>query len=445
MKGVNSDKTEKKIEKISDHKRVAASDAKASPQNAQEQNSAPLQIVDRDNREKQDKQHVAASTSKPPKTGGKSKSKTDKPTEDELRLRLDRMEGLLGKFVDMMEQPDLSDDDGMEYHDNSDHDDKYDYDLSDNADDEDNFSHWPLISKNKKSAKSKTSKGNSGNHNDFSVTGNTPVKVQDKDSVGELGAGESDDKSDLGFAANYAVHSGAQGEPLEAKTAQSIKYLLANKLQERAMQETLDKYPTPNNCDTLDVPRVRPAIWDSVSSSARSKDLKLQRIQKPLTKGITALAQCFPKDKPMTSAQQDAVAMLCNANYELNCLRKDYFKPEMNTRFTHLCKPSVPVTTWLFGDNLSSQVKELNEEQKTTTGMMRKQRLPSRRFNPYNNRRRNMQRYFDAGWLPRNHNANRAPREDRPFLGQHRLSQMRRRFQATKSSNKKTTQARKGE
>ncbi len=54
------------------------------------------------------------------------------------------------------------------------------------------------------------------------------------------------------------------------------------------------KFPCPNNVQALRVPKVNPVIWDSILPKARSRDLKLQQVQKPLVKGITALAKTVP-------------------------------------------------------------------------------------------------------------------------------------------------------
>ena len=155
----------------------------------------------------------------------------------------------------------------------------------------------------------------------------------------------------------------------------------------------------------------------------------MQRIQKPLLKGIAALNQCIDPNN-ISDQQQDSLALLCNANYELNCLRKEFFKPEMNPKYVHLCKPSVTVPKWLFGDNLSTQVKDIQEEQKTTGGVIRRQAgQRGRRYQPYNTA------YNNAGWVSGhagrgNHRQSRDT--GRPFLGQgpqNRMRQMRRRYQ----------------
>ena len=313
-------------------------------------------------------------------TGVKAKSKTNKVTED-YQGRLERVESLLARFVDLMEQPD---DDDVDI-DNPDHNDQI---MSDDESEIRNF-YLPLVQDEPK-LNNKTTKSPS-------QTQSEGQQKLDKSNQDPKPSSDDPDKP-MGFAAQYAENA-ATGEPIDDKIAISIKFLMGHKLQEQAMTQTSEKYPAPSNCEMLDTPRVRPAIWDSVSSSSRSKDLKLQRIQKPLTKGITALAKHMTNSKePMTSAQQDTFALLCNANFELNCLRKDNFKTEMNQKYTHLCKPSVAVTKWLFGDNLSSQVKDLTEEQKTTAGVMRRQSRGSSRYQPYQQHgKQQRQRYVDAG------------------------------------------------
>ena len=68
------------------------------------------------------------------------------------------------------------------------------------------------------------------------------------------------------------------------------------------------------------------------------------------------------KDTPeLNEIQQDAVALLANAQFELNQLRKDLIKPDLIPRYTHLCKPSVKTTQWLFGDELSKVMKEMDD------------------------------------------------------------------------------------
>ena len=164
------------------------------------------------------------------------------------------------------------------------------------------------------------------------------------------------------------------GDPIEESVASGIKYLSSNTLPDtQALENTYDKYKCPSNCENLVVPRVNTEIWNNVQASTRSRDLKLQKIQKPLIAGITALAKGI-SNNAITNATpgfelQDSLALLTSANFELNCLRKDSIKPNLLKQYHHLCKPEVKVTRNLFGDNLSQQVKELAEVQKTALGV----------------------------------------------------------------------------
>ena len=117
------------------------------------------------------------------------------------------------------------------------------------------------------------------------------------------------------------------------------------------------------------MPKVIPQIWENINAHSRSCDLKLQRVQKPLIKGITALARA--REGPCTVEQEHAFLLLATANFELNCLRKELIKPDLNPRYGHLCKPLNKVTSHLFGDELGKQIKELQDEQKATFGVMK--------------------------------------------------------------------------
>ena len=100
------------------------------------------------------------------------------------------------------------------------------------------------------------------------------------------------------------------------------------------------------------VPKVNSSIWDSLQPRTRYIDLKLQKVLKSLIKGTTAFSTGLsdPKDN-----EQDSLTCLANANFELNMLRHELIKPELNQRFSQRCKPTVPVTEYLFGNDLIKQ------------------------------------------------------------------------------------------
>eukprot|EP00057_Strongylocentrotus_purpuratus_P021087 XP_011675561.1 PREDICTED: uncharacterized protein LOC100892194 [Strongylocentrotus purpuratus] len=189
----------------------------------------------------------------------------------------------------------------------------------------------------------------------------------------------SDESADLedtcvpNIAAKFAVPTGV-GEPVDEEIANSASYLIMNRLEDKVLSDTSAKYLPPSNCEFLDTPKVNSAIWDNLSQRSRTRDLKLQRVQRSLTRGLSAFAQSL-SSQTITETQQDSLALICNANYELNSLRKEFIKPEMNEAYSHLCKPSAPVTKYLFGDELGKRMKDLKEEQRAAARVVKQDKF----------------------------------------------------------------------
>lgn len=214
----------------------------------------------------------------------------------------------------------------------------------------------------------------------------TPLKALEAD---------PDDESGVPLLAAKFAQPSDVGEAVDNGIAQSAAYLLTHKLEEKTIEDTSAKYPVPKNCSAAEVPKVNPPIWDNLKSSTKSRDLKLQRIQSSLSRGLVALMRTLDSSQ-ISEEQQDALALLSNTNFELNCLRKHLIRPDLNSRFTHLCKPTTPVGKFLFGDDLPKQVKDLQEQQKATAGVMKgpgQAKVRQNQFHPYSRNK-----YRDAGW-----------------------------------------------
>ena len=57
----------------------------------------------------------------------------------------------------------------------------------------------------------------------------------------------------------------------------------------------------------------------------------------------------------------DGVLLLANPNQELNYPRRELMRPQLNANYRHLCSPSNPVTSLLFGDDLPKAVKDISD------------------------------------------------------------------------------------
>ena len=66
-------------------------------------------------------------------------------------------------------------------------------------------------------------------------------------------------------------------------------------------------------------------------------------------------------DRDIIRSLVDGIGLLATANREVNFRRREHIKLELNFNYKHLCSNTLPVTTELFGDDISKQVKELTE------------------------------------------------------------------------------------
>lgn len=220
----------------------------------------------------------------------------------------------------------------------------------------------------------------------------------------------------IGFAQQFAV-AGDVGKAIDQAVADSMVYMLAEKLDESKLADTIAKYPRPENVPGLKPPKVNALIWEKLTAKTKSVDVRMQRIQNSLLKGIGALVSAMTAPEP---EQVDAIALLCTANYELSQARKLQIKPELNPAYAYLSKKPEG-GDFLFGDDLLKSVKDITEERKTAAactnkkmGQFVKQAYRKPRFHPYHDVRNK-----GANYQPRQYaNQNFGRRAHTPFLGQ---------------------------
>ena len=178
-----------------------------------------------------------------------------------------------------------------------------------------------------------------------------------------------------------------QGPPVNEQIAKIVQGLMREKLSDEVLTETQNRYNRPENCDCLTTTKVNHLIWDKLKPDTRSNDIKLQRVQSNLVKGLIPVVSIvqrlvdardkIPKDAldvaGLIRVATDAIALIGAANFELNMRRRDNIKPELNEDYKHLCSSSVPFTESLFGNDsdLSKQLKDLAEATKVSKKLSR--------------------------------------------------------------------------
>ena len=142
------------------------------------------------------------------------------------------------------------------------------------------------------------------------------------------------------------------------------------------MLALMEKHKTPENCDMLCVPRVNEALWSDLEKPAKSRDLAMQDVQKCMLKSARPLIEAIQMTKvsrknktPIDSkllleCLRNALTCLGNASYQASMRRREFLKPELRKNFPPLCSSSLPLTKYLFGDDLSKQVDEIAKANK---------------------------------------------------------------------------------
>ena len=203
------------------------------------------------------------------------------------------------------------------------------------------------------------------------------------------------------------------GPKIDSELANIINTLIKDGLPEEKLQDKMNKYHRSENCESLTKVRVNQAVWDNLSPFVRSQDVRMQKVQTSLFKGMCALTgminklvehiPTFPVGNELLQEATDAFALFANANTELNHRRRELIKPDLHNDYKHLCSSSLAITDQLFGDDLPKQVKDLTEVnrvgKKVTTHVgsssrsfdarnSRNYRLPSSRGRGYRQARR---------------------------------------------------------
>ena len=108
-----------------------------------------------------------------------------------------------------------------------------------------------------------------------------------------------------------------------------------------------------------------------MSANVKSEDLRRQKVQTSLVKGITGVVlrtnkvlgclDSIPEGRDLIQSLSDSITMLANANKEINMRHKEMIKPDLHDDYKHLCLSSIEPTSFLFGNELPKQVKDLTE------------------------------------------------------------------------------------
>ena len=113
-----------------------------------------------------------------------------------------------------------------------------------------------------------------------------------------------------------------------------------------------------------------------LSKESKSKDLRLQELQKSIIRASQPIIQTFDsalrarKDKSSVDPNvllpllADAVTLLGYASFLTSLKRREFLRPDIAKPYQSVCNKSNAITTCLFGDELPKHIKEIGEVNK---------------------------------------------------------------------------------
>lgn len=151
--------------------------------------------------------------------------------------------------------------------------------------------------------------------------------------------------------------------------ADTIQNLFTKGLSDEEQKDLCKKFNRPENCPALVAPRVNQPVWTILRTETKSLDSRFQHLQECLIKAsccLTNHANTMAQTEQDTSNIEDALALLGHTNREINLRRRECIKPDLSQDFLHLCSPSVPFTNYLFGDNVTQTVNDIQSINKVS-------------------------------------------------------------------------------
>ncbi|XP_060581765.1 uncharacterized protein LOC132738302 [Ruditapes philippinarum] len=152
-----------------------------------------------------------------------------------------------------------------------------------------------------------------------------------------------------------------KGEPVNESLANLINTAFTAQCD---LDSILNKYQVPKNCDRAIPPIVNQEIWKTLDKRAHFQDKFMVDIQNLVVSGlgpVVKLLEFVKKNNLMKNEAKcifsDLFTVLGQVQYNLSLRRRYLIRPYLKKKYSSLCSISMPITTKLFGDDVSKEVK----------------------------------------------------------------------------------------
>lgn len=161
--------------------------------------------------------------------------------------------------------------------------------------------------------------------------------------------------------------------PINERWANAISDILKTKQDPAKAKELREKIKRPDNIPLMRVKRINPVIWEKMNPATRSMDARMQLVGESLVASMAGQARLIDTftsgERTAKRSLETVVNTMQNiacAVEELNNIRRDLIKPDLNSQYKSLGKHLEKDDSgeWLYGDNLNAHVKALDETAK---------------------------------------------------------------------------------
>jgi len=158
-------------------------------------------------------------------------------------------------------------------------------------------------------------------------------------------------------------------------------------MSEVKLKEKWGLYKRPQNCELV-VPKVNSELWSGLNHNTKSSDLRMQRQQKMLLKVVYALLQIADgtmknldnENKSQFKVLMDAIGITLKSVRELSLDRRSRIlqTPTVNAQYRRLASAEIPITTWLFGDDIRSAVASIDSSSRLRRNFKGRKSFPNK-------------------------------------------------------------------
>ena len=165
-------------------------------------------------------------------------------------------------------------------------------------------------------------------------------------------------------------NASTQGEQLDARFADILTKVWKKKYNYHQMKPIWEKYPPPESLSaTVLAPDLNIEVQNLMKKWQLKQDNILKGMQRSLSNCVFATLKMnsfiqndSASQNKLESAQisVDITQMLSQVSRELSIKRRSFTRSHIGAEYKHLCDSTREITTSLFGDSLSDDVKQIN-------------------------------------------------------------------------------------